>query len=511
MNKTKWTACALSVCLGLSLFAGCGSAVECVEYKDGMSYTKTQKGKAISYAALSYDIIGGEEVMPIGGFYAPFTSGGSLDGHSLPDFITDEYYQLIADCGINTFVYSIDRWTTGGDMYNANLVKALDLCEKYNIGYFVDAWWTRNQLGSQTEDFPLEDMTMKADGENPELRALVDEISANGQRKAFIGMLSFDEPFTAQLDNLGVFSDAFYGLDNTEGYDLYLNARGYWAGVDNFWGYSDPMEFDDYIRTFFEVVKPRMLSVTQYPFTSAQTPDANITALLTNQLQVSREYAREYNVPFWRMLQAGGQWNDKGEWIDSVAPYPSEGEMLFDVNISLAYGAKAIQYFPLIQPQYYANQTGGTYDFENRNGLIGADGNLTRWYYYAQRANKQIAAIDHVLMKASNEGVIVHGEDARRVIVTNGETRKTVLKENTFRQLESVEGDDCVIGCFDYKGGTALYVVNYSRTEKADITLRFDEDDYLYEVIQRAHSSKFVGNALPLRLDAGEGALIVLA
>ena len=84
------------------------------------------------------------------------------------------------------------------------------------------------------------------------------------------------------------------------------------------------------------------------------------------------------------MLQAGGQWNDAGAWIDSVAPYPSEGEMLFDVNISLAYGAKAIQYFPLIQPQYYANQTGGTYDFENRNALIGADGNLTRWYYYAQ-------------------------------------------------------------------------------------------------------------------------------
>ncbi len=513
MNKTKWTACILTAVLSVSAFAGCKqeSSTRCVAYTDGMSYTETKKGDVVAYSALSYDIIGGDEVMPIGGFYAPFTSGGSLDGHTLPDFITDEYYQKIADCGINLFVYSIDRWTSGGDVYNPNLVKALDLCEKYHIGYFVDAWWTRNQLGTQTQDFPLEDMTMTSGGENAELKALVDEISANGNREAFVGMLSFDEPFTAQLDNLGVFSDAFYGLDNTQGYDLYLNARGYWAGVDNFWGYSDPMAFDDYIRDFFEIVKPRMLSVTQYPFTSAQTPDSNITALLTNQLQVAREYSKEYGVPFWRMMQAGGQWNDAGAWIETVSPYPSEGEMLFDVNISLAYGAKAIQYFPLIQPQYYANQTGGTYDFENRNGLIGADGNLTRWYYYAQRANKQVQAIDHVLMKASNEGVIVHGEDATKVIVTNGEKRNTIIENGKFRQLKSVEGDDCIVGCFDYKGGTALYAVNYSRTEKADITLRFDESDYLYEVIQRATSNKFVGNAIPLRLDAGEGALIVLA
>ena len=49
------------------------------------------------------------------------------------------------------------------------------------------------------------------------------------------------------------------------------------------------------------------------------------------------------------------------------------------------------------------------------------------------------------------------------------------------------------------------------RTEKADIRLDFDGDNYLYEVIQRAQSTKVVGNAVTLRLDRGEGALIVLA
>ena len=79
-----------------------------------------------------------------------------------------------------------------------------------------------------------------------------------------------------------------------------------------------------------------------------------------------------------------------------------------------------------------------------------------------------------------------------------------------YRELTSVAGDDCIVGCFNYKGGTALYIVNYSRTSKADVQLNFDRDDYLYEVIQRAESTKVVGGSIPLRLDCGEGALIVL-
>ena len=39
----------------------------------------------------------------------------------------------------------------------------------------------------------------------------------------------------------------------------------------------------------------------------------------------------------------------------------------------------------------------------------------------------------------ANEGVIVHGEDATRVIVTNGEERNTVLKENAFLLLNMLE------------------------------------------------------------------------
>lgn len=114
-------------------------------------------------------------------------------------------------------------------------------------------------------------------------------------------------------------------------------------------------------------------------------------------------------------------------------------------------------------------------------------------------------------MKAHNDGVLIHGSEANRTMVQDATRTDAILQGESYRELKSISGDDCIVGCFDYKGGTALYVVNYSRTEKADVELTFDKDDYLYEVIQRAQSVKTVGNGVSLRLDCGEGALIVLA
>ena len=480
-----------------------------VLYKDGMSYTESEKTAENEVYALSYEIMGGSDVMPVGGFYAPYASGGSIEGNPSPDFLTDYYYKVLSEAGINMFAYSVDRHSYGSA--NENVNKALDLCEKYNIGYFVDSFWVMNQLGSHTDDYPLDKMTLGTAQGKKILENIVDELSKNGTRKSFLGLHSYDEPFTAQLDNIGVLSDAFYSASNTKGLDMYLNARGYWAGEDNFWGYSSPIEFGEYLDEIFKVVKPKMLSATQYPYISAQTSEAVLTSLMYNVLAQYRSYSKKYGVPFRRMLQAGGQWNDELQWIESKDPYPSEGELLYDVNMALCYGAKAIQYFPLIQPFHFSYEKGGTYDFTNRNGLIGADGNLTRWYYYAKRANTQVQAVDEYLMHSSSEKILVHGDKAIEAIITAGKPTDDIVAAGDYRQLKSVSGDDAIVGCFNYKGKTALYVVNYSRTAKANVNLSFDKNNYRYTVIQRGETADVVGGQIPLTLDAGEGALIVLA
>ena len=145
----------------------------------------------------------------------------------------------------------------------------------------------------------------------------------------------------------------------------------------------------------------------------------------------------------------------------------------------------------------------------NKVAIIGANGNITRWYYYVKRANEQIQAIDEYLMNSASEGVIIHGTTARKNIIGDNNSYETIMSENKFRELTGIKGDDCVVGCFDYKGGTALYVVNYSRLKKGNILLEFN-NKYRYTVIQRAQTADVVGTSIPLTLDTGEGALIVL-
>lgn len=507
--------------LGLGIFpflfalVGCQSKPAVTKrYVDGMTYHETTKREAETYYSLSYDAIGGDEVMPIGGFYGPYASGGSVDGHNFPNFVSEKYFQYLEDAGINLLVYSRDFWTYQGG--NANLTEALDLAEAHHMGYFVYVDWIANQLGQHMAPSDATSIPLAQDDGKEILADVIDEVSDSGKRKAFVGVHGMDEPFPKQFDSISLFSKTFYEICQEKGYsyDIFYNSLGRWNGENNFFGAGPSMNYESYMEQYFDEITPRMFSCTQYPFTSESTEESALVSPLYYGLDANRYTANKYHVPFWRMLQAGGQHNDAAAWIPSVDPYPSEGETLYDVNLALAYGAKAIQYFPLIQPLYYAYKTGGTYDFDNRCGLIGADGNLTRWYYYAKRANAQIQAIDHVLMKSANDGVLVHGDTARHYIVDEAQKESSfgaVLEGESYRELSSISGGDCVVGCFDYKGGTALYVVNYNRKEKADITLHFDRDDYRYTVTQRAESVDVVGNAVPLRLDAGEGALIVLA
>ena len=159
--------------------------------------------------------------------------------------------------------------------------------------------------------------------------------------------------------------------------------------------------------------------------------------------------------------------------------------------------------FPLIQPYHFAWAESTEYDF-SRNGLIGGDGRKNQWYYYAQKVNKQIAAIDEVLLNTTFQGVIAKGEKAKKDL---SPTNCVIASEN-FEELISVKGDT-LIGCFKYEGKTALYVVNYDMEKAGQITLSFDGKQHL-QVIQNAKETYVGTDGITLEMEAGEGILIVV-
>jgi hypothetical protein len=185
----------------------------------------------------------------------------------------------------------------------------------------------------------------------------------------------------------------------------------------------------------------------------------------------------------------------------------------------LAYGAKGIQYFPLLQPEYfgYDNTKEGGYDYD-RNGLIGFNNEANRNYAMVQKANKQIQAIDDVLMNANSAGVIVTGSaatDMATAALTRGYDFTGVIEKNNNTYTEMLKNvtanDGAMVGVFDYQGYEAYYVVNYDRTEGAsqNITLALN-GNAKYRVIADAVTTSGEGNSISLTVPSGAGVLVVL-
>ena len=92
---------------------------------------------------------------------------------------------------------------------------------------------------------------------------------------------------------------------------------------------------------------------------------------------------------------------------------------------------------------------------------------------------------------------------------------------DSYNELNSISSGNALVGCFNYGGKTALYVVNCnmydqnsttSQDATQDITLQFSEASSMKKV-QKAKTEKVStdsNNQLTLTIEAGEGALLVL-
>ena len=74
----------------------------------------------------SFDIIGGKDVMPLTGYFGPCLPMQNYGGNNQPSTLTDEWYQAVAECGINVLPYPQIDYATAPDA----TMKMLDLADK---------------------------------------------------------------------------------------------------------------------------------------------------------------------------------------------------------------------------------------------------------------------------------------------------------------------------------------------------------------------------------------------
>lgn len=394
-----------------------------------------------------------KEQMPIVGYCGPFTPNYvSPKGWKAPDYLTDSCYQMIRESGINLISWAPINYDDNPE----GVLRSLELAEKHDIALFIIDGGIKGN------------MTVKE---------MEERMEPYRKFRSFKGLNLCDEPSAQEygpksdrmLENYHELSRKVNSIQGVTGYINLLAFHPDWIGVNGNTDWKERPYFEQYVEECCRDCAVKVLSEDYYIF-DAHTVETS-KDYFTN-LEVLREYSQKYNIPFWMYIQLGGQWNDGRKQVVTEKYFPKPEEVIWNVNTSLACGAKGIAYFPLIQPIHFAYAPEGEMDFR-RNGLIRADGTRSDWFDCTRKANDQIQAVGSYLMEAQHKQIVVKGYYAQRNLPN---------AVSSYGALESISlGDEtnlygAIVGCFAHEGGQAFYVVNNDIAEAQDITLYFDRE-----------------------------------
>ena len=457
---------------------------------------------------VSYD----EDVMPIGGYYGPYdkTVTDGNYGTNTFDTLNEETFAKIKELGVNLITYTEENYVTNKE----DILLQLELAEKYGVDVYVK--------------------DTRISSKNCATAHIAACLSEYMEYDSFKGLSIVDEPNTdyygfdknsqrPPMSDYVVLSEIINAYCNING-DITLlpkNEQVMYPTTPNTWfsglEYNIDNAYNQYVEQYLKNCSPKVLSSDFYVFDHLTTGSEwkTIDGYFKN-LEVMREKSVEHGVTFWNYIQAGS-WFTKQDKPQTDNEVPSEGQMLWNVNTSLAYGAKGILYFPLIQPYYFGHEKTKTqnsqytyrYDFK-RNGLIGADGNETSWYPHAKKANKQIATVDEVLMHTISKDVLAVGTTAQEK--TGKSATEEQLKAYGLDSITAINGT--IVGVFEYQGKTVFYVVNYDYENSQDIVLDFGKiQNYSVmtdsEQLSEEHTGG-MGRTCTLKLKAGCAALVTI-
>lgn len=442
----------------------------------GKSPVASKKETPVSFSRLTVRGVDADD-MPIGGFFGPCDDYAG-NGYKLPSLITDDVFKKLADCGLN---YMTDfKNAVNGAYYE----EVLALADKYGISMYI----------------PYKEI-MNLDSVNTVNVATAEEMATALapllQYKRFAGLYGRDEP-SANLypyikQAVSNYKEAMTTLgESATAVGVYLNLFPQVSGTTLSGDPNSPITYEQYLNGFFDC-DPFCVMFDMYPIVGLEN---TVSGNWLNYLGMMNNKSKEQGLAWQGYAQTGGNFAD----VPGAHRVANKNELFYDVNTMLAFGAKGISYFPACFPTSYVMDT--PEDEINDNSLINKYGSTTPRYYYAQEINANIKVMSPYLMNSAHMGVILNGDG---VCAYSGSD-----KLNAFRQLKGVSGDPSLIGCFDYKGGTALLVVNNTLdVHRGEIKLSFD-DNYEYTVIQRGTDNNVIAETFTLTLEAGECALVVV-
>lgn len=209
----------------------------------------------------------------------------------------------------------------------------------------------------------------------------------------------------------------------------------------------------------------------------------------------------------WADVRAAAQATDRPAWtfIQSVGfnghAVPTKAGLLWQVNVSLAYGCKGIQYFTYWTPDPARGE--GFHD-----GIVDVDGHKTRLYSAAQKVNKDY------LQPVGKELLAKVSETVNAANLAEPPSGLPALAADPY--LAATSGSPVVLGRFGSGSATDtakyLLVANYSPTAAARVQLSYTAKVHAVATFDpRSGMYRSTDPRNQLHLDAGAAVLLRLS
>ena len=457
------------------------------------------------------------------------------NGVEYPDRINEEQYQMLKDCGIN-IVYGHEVFMDNPQSV-AELFKAMDICAKLGLVYFVRDYhtdkycWKNLKVGKDGTEQKLYSQW------TPEEKAAIDaKYEANlriyKDHPAFGGVLFADEPGSANFEAIkagkAVFDRVCPGKRfYVNLYPMYCTPRQFQYGQVPYDGPTDPeyqtlkytnlQRFQHHFRKFMDIVDPDIVSFDAYTYWNIGGIPNTVHRAQWDMTQYVSDECRKHNKEYWHFLQVGGRFC--GEEHLRITNF---GDVNLGISIALGYGARALELFTGCVPIDYIGS--GSHD-----GIIDAFGKRTEQYPMYQYALMQVKAIQKYLVHAKLKAQIVSDAPYFGLLPPAKVIREMedqwkgagdTVFDGTFlpdgniqvREYGALKGitstSQCIVSCFDKNGETVYFLWNNSPYAASDVTVHFD-DEYVYECTQRTVTDRYEGKNVTIHaLPAGENVLI---
>ncbi|MBO5066876.1 MAG: hypothetical protein J6C62_00560 [Clostridia bacterium] len=401
-----------------------------------------------------------------------------------PDYMTDEQYDWVKECGFN---YGIT-------IYESSYLEMLKVLEEFSereIKLFIkDSNITQLIMGYNSGG-------MTAVQESNYKKAFENNLNEYMKYDGFAGIYASDEPKTAEMYGIGKASKYFYSLDQAKQKEWWVNLVGC-----NY-GFHGSKTYLDHVLTCAKTTGTSRLSFDSYPLIKN-----NIirTSFFYNLAQMAA-IGKVRNKDFDTFILTMGHWDYRTtENYDDLA---------WQIYTSMAFGTRGIETFT-----YWTTMTTGE---QVTHGLIDHYGNRTQTWYSMQEVISEVNSFQHMYMNAEWQGVLAYTANSNytnemfemipsKITVTETDV---CVKMDSHQRIASVASDnDLLIGVFkDLDDRDAFLIVNTTDPElddSATVNLKFNDCDYvaIYKKGEKVFAEVQDGE-ITLNMGSSEGYYVV--